>query len=102
MKFPKILYFINGYTATTEEKIEAAQIPAHVVFRNATRVEDTDSLEKADGVYGAVPNSYAHYDDARTALDKHRSSILKMNSKIDEEPAPVLNKTKPKSLFKPE
>lgn len=76
MKTAKILYFIDGPAPTSEQIMEAASVPAKVVFRNARAVSPDSSLELCDGVMGAVPKTYAKaYPDARTAVEANFAKL---------------------------
>lgn len=91
LKLPVILYFING-PMPSEGDIKAAEKledKAKIVFRNAYYVQDTDALEKADGVMGAVPprykEAYATADDAVKGYEKDKKDL---SDKVGDEPAP--------------
>ena len=59
-KLYKVLFFIPGMTATSEQRDEALNFGPHVSFRNAQHVKEEDALEECDAVYGpAVPPLYA-------------------------------------------
>jgi hypothetical protein len=62
MKGPttQTLYFTAGAVATAAEIEKAELLSGNVVFRNASVVQDDDSIEESDYVAGSVP---APYDD---------------------------------------
>lgn len=55
-----VLFFINDFSPTPQQKAEALNFGPHVTFRNATYVSAEDSsLEPCDAVYGeATPVTY--------------------------------------------
>lgn len=71
LKYPYILYFIDGTMPTPDEQLAADRLsPCKVVFRNARLVPTSGSLEKADGWFGeATPKRYKDaYPNAEKAI----------------------------------
>lgn len=85
----KILYFIDGNVATPAQVHDAKSIPAKVQFRNAQIVPDT--LEKADGVAGDVPEFYQHYPTVEQALKEQKELV-------DKEAKELAKKAEPKAI----
>jgi len=54
----KILYFVHGGLASSEQKEEALALGA--VFRNAS-ITSNDFIERCDAVAGDVPERYQHF-----------------------------------------
>lgn len=72
---PRIIHFVNGSNPSQEDKELTSMYGPGVVFRNARMVpadQPRDSVEKCDGVSGAVPLSYAHLPTADAALAAFR------------------------------
>jgi hypothetical protein len=57
--YPKILFFTAGMKPTAEDLAAADELGPGVSFRNATLIQSDAPIEAADGVAGAVPDSYA-------------------------------------------
>lgn len=71
LKYPYILYFIDGTMPSPDDQLAADQLsPCKVAFRNARLVPDAGSLEKADGWFGdATPARYKkEYPHAEKAI----------------------------------
>lgn len=71
LKYPFILYFIDGTMPTPDDQLAADQLsPCKVAFRNARLVPESGSLEKADGWFGdATPKRYKDaYPNAEKAI----------------------------------
>lgn len=91
LKIPVILYFINGPLPSEGDKAAAEKYDgkAKVVYRNAYHVQDTDALEKADGVAGAVPPRYKEvYKNAEESIKEYESDKKKLTDKVGDEAAP--------------
>lgn len=93
LKIPVILYFINGPLPSEGDKKAAEKFDgkAKVVYRNAYHVQDTDALEKADGVMGAVPPRYKEaYKMADDAVKSYEDDRKALSEKVGDEQAPVI------------
>jgi len=76
-KFPKILFFIKGSIPTKEDYEAAESLGPNCVFRNASFVPSTGSLEKCNGVAGLVPELYKSEPSAEEALGQMKLSFEK-------------------------
>lgn len=90
MKPAKILYFIDGPAPSAANFMEAAELSANVVFRNARAVpSEAHSLEICDGVAGKVPPIYANrFPPAAEAIAKKKAELKALTSKVGDAPAP--------------
>lgn len=104
---PKILYFVLGETASPSQILEAKSIPANVQMRNAYEVGGEDNLESADGVMGAVPESYAHYPSGEDAVAEYKRQLDESRKELESQlepttvPEPKVSKKSKKSDEKP-
>lgn len=83
----KILYFIAGAVPTKQDLERADELSTkdtRVLFRNASFVTPSDSIELNDGLAGAVPERYAQAKGAVIVDD------------VDEE-----GNARPKKMFGP-
>jgi hypothetical protein len=89
MKYPKILFFINGTTPSKKEVALAATFGPNVSFRNAKLI-GAEAMEFCEAVTGAVPEKYASkYPSAKDA-------IAAFNKKLNEDVAEAFEEDKPK------
>lgn len=73
LRYPIILYFINGPVASVEDQKAAAKLGMGVRFRNATVVPPDlapGAIEKCDGVSGNVPAPYTFYPSGDDVFNK--------------------------------
>lgn len=73
LRYPIILFFINGPVASVEDQRAAAKLGMGVRFRNATVVPadlSPGAIEKCDGVSGMVPASYSFYPSGDSVFGK--------------------------------
>lgn len=87
---PVILHFCKGNSPSEDDQIEALAYGPGVRYRNSLHVDNTlslGSIEKCDGVSGAVPELYAKkYPHARDAIEKHmRQYVRRTNGTVDPE-----------------
>jgi len=83
MKLCKILFFVDGFAPTSQDMLEASEMKANVMFRNAQVVPAEGSLEQCDGVAGCVPPSYAaKFPKADEAIEKMQKEIKKAAEKM--------------------
>lgn len=54
----KILFFVNGFAPTGEDMKAASKIEGQVLFRNVQLFDESQPLEKCDGVAGVAPAPY--------------------------------------------
>jgi hypothetical protein len=59
VKFPRILYFIDG-PAPTDEQLRDISPLRNASFRNAVNVSSDERPEACDFVMGSVPPAYSH------------------------------------------
>lgn len=93
IKQPVILYFINGPMPSEGDKKAAEKFDgkAKVVYRNAYHIQDTDALELADGVEGAVPPRYKEvFQSGDAAVKKYEEDRKKLSEKVGDEEAPLV------------
>lgn len=87
----KILFWVNGYVASAEDRAEAKKLDANVHFRNAFHVPSIGALEKCDGVAGAVPKRYAEtYPTAQEAIAKFEQNQLEVEQIVGDSKPPVI------------
>ena len=86
MKPVRILYFIENEMPTAEQQLEAMKLKAHVMFRLAPVVQNTQhALEACDGVTGAVPPIYAAaYPSAEEAIAKREREFQELVARAGE------------------
>lgn len=95
-KLAKVLYFVNGPAPTAEDFETAYNLRANVVFRNATAVSDSESLEICHGVTGSVPKIYNHLPNAEEAIEAFEKGIA-AKVKGDDAPPEASKEKKPSS-----
>jgi hypothetical protein len=84
---PKVLYFINGPVPSPNDNVAANGLRgrgANVSFRNA-RYADGDqhgAPEAADGVLGAIPESYKKHTTADEAMTKYEKAVEDENARL--------------------
>jgi hypothetical protein len=90
MKPAKILFFVKGNAPTAEDFLNASQIKAQVVFRNASAVpSEQHSLEICDGVAGCVPPIYASaFPTAEEAVAEKDEALKKLVAKVGDTAPP--------------
>jgi hypothetical protein len=95
MKPALILYFVDGPAPSPQDFVEASNMSAKVVFRNARAVpSEPHCLEICDGVAGVVPPIYAaKYPTAETAIKAQRDALAALAAKVGDRPAPTKPKT---------
>jgi hypothetical protein len=80
--FPIILHFVKGTHPTPADLKETLAYGQGVKFRNATCVDvevNEGSVEKCDGVSGAVPEVYAkRFPHARDAIALHLKQYVRL------------------------
>lgn len=80
MKFPRILFFIEGTLPTPEQRAEIFKYGPNAAFRNARMATGDHSPEPCDGVTGEVPDAYKKMpsaDDAMKAFAKAQDDEIK-------------------------
>lgn len=89
-KKPNILYFVDGMTATNEDRLKAAEYSlGNVQFRNAHRVTGVEA--EIDGVAGSViPPAYEGYPSAEKVLTKYAKALSTLRESTGDEQAPKL------------
>ncbi|QZA70452.1 hypothetical protein AH03_39 [Erwinia phage AH03] len=104
LKLPVILNFINGPLPSEGDKKAAEKYDgkAKVVYRNAHHVQDGDSLEKCDGVMGAVPPRYKErYSTADDAVKFYESEKKELSDKVGDDAVPNQSVTNVDSVAEP-
>lgn len=72
----KIIYFIDGFAPSEDEKLEAMSFGIKTVFRNSQYIVDGETLEHCDAVAGTfIPDSYAHLPRADELVEGLRSKM---------------------------
>lgn len=84
----KIIYFVDGFAPSEDEKLEAESFGIKTVFRNAHYIYD--DAEKCDGVAGAViPDAYKDYPTADELVDARQSAREAARKRLAERVAGV-------------
>lgn len=100
VKKPVILFFVDGFVATPEQISQGDNMPgATVHYRNAQQIRPDDNLEPADGVFGAVPESYQGYPSAKDAVTDYQNRLDSLKKASGDVEAPK-SSGGPKKPFK--
>jgi hypothetical protein len=89
--YPTILFFVNGPVPSHGDVEAAMKLGPNVRFRNAVVVPldaSPGSLEKADGVAGAVPAPYAGYTSGESVMEAFATNRDQKAFTFDIPPAP--------------
>lgn len=92
----KILFFVNGATASKENLLEAQKFNANVQFRNATKIGKDDKVEPCHGVAGAVPETYKGFPKAEDAIADFEKKLEEALKETGEEKAPAIEEKEEK------
>lgn len=89
LKYPRILYFIEGSMPTQADIKAVALLGGNTVFRNAHHCGEGHNPEVCDGVSGAVPAVYkAKYKDGSEVIAAFTASVT--GAPVETPPAPVV------------
>lgn len=84
----KIIYFIDGFSPSDDERLDAESFGVHTVFRNSQYVYD--AKEACDAVAGAlIPEPYANFPRADEFLVEHSERQAEAKQRLAERVAGV-------------
>lgn len=86
MKFPRILYFINGPVPTDEQLTNISPL-RNASFRNAVNVSSEERPEACDFVMGDVPAAYSHVPVWGAATEAEGETEVPADPEVETEAA---------------